>query len=242
MSSEDCDKVPDETPQMKSPVITSIPETQDINHSVIFHSVGMSESPTLEPNGDNLFIGNLPSFLNSSEPTFCWVEFDGKTFSRALNGIYDEIVHWKRNLFKVPSGKAGTTFVRELSRMFRAYADGSDLEGIAMKAAMVIPALLLQKPTPGPKLKITFSCSLEPRLNLWLNGNAKELLDEAHTIQRRLTQTKPKQQDDSAQTFAKLMMEGKVRATLQIVTETNSGGTLQLDRVADPESSNPESL
>lgn len=101
-------------------------------------------------------------------------------------------------------------------------------------------ALLLQKPNPRSKAK-DHVLSLERRLNLWLNGNVKELL-EAHTIQCRLTQTKQKQQDDSARTFAKLMMEGKARAALRIVTETNSGGTLQLDRVADPESSNPESL
>ena len=215
-------------------VTTSIPETQDFNHSATFHSIGTSESPTtLEPNGDNLSMGRLPSFPTSSEPTFCWGELDGKTFSCALNGIYDEIVHWKRNLFKVPSGKAGTAFVRELSRMFRAYADGSALEGIAMRAAMVMPALLLQKPHPRSKAK-DHVLSLERCLNLWSNGNVKELLDEAYTIQRRLTQTKPKQQDDSARTFAKLMMEGKVRAALRIVTETNSRGTLQLDRYSRP--------
>ena len=75
--------------------------------------------------------------------------------------------------------------------MFRAYADGSALEGIAMTAAMVMPALLLQKAHPRSKAKDDV-LSLERRLNLWSNGNVKELLDEAHTIQRRLTQTKPK--------------------------------------------------
>ena len=151
-------------------VTTSIPETQDFNHPATFHSIGTSESPTtLEPNGDNLSMGNLPSFPTSSEPTFCRGELNGKTFSCALNGIYDEIVHWRRNLFKVPSGKAGTAFVRELSRMFRAYTDGSALEGIAMRAAMVMPALLLQKPHPRSKAK-DHVLSLERRLNLWSNG------------------------------------------------------------------------
>lgn len=68
----------------------------------------------MEPNGDNLSMGDLPSFPTFPEPTFCWGELDGKTFSCALNGIYDEIVHWIRNLFNVPSGKAGTAFVRAL--------------------------------------------------------------------------------------------------------------------------------
>ena len=101
-------------------------------------------------------------------------------------------------------------------------------------------ALLLQKPNPRSKAK-DHVISLERRLNLWLNGNVKELL-EAHTIQCRLTQTKQKQQDDSASTSAKPMLERNARAALRIVTETNSGGTLQLDRVTDPESSHPKTV
>ena len=61
-------------------------------------------------------------------------------------GVYNENMHWRRNQFKVPSGKAGTTFVCELSRMFSAYADRSALESVALKAAMVMPALFLRKP------------------------------------------------------------------------------------------------
>lgn len=74
---------------------------------------------------------------------------DGETFRYTLNGIYDETVHWIRNVFKVPSGKAGTAFVRELSQIFRSYADCSALDSVAMKAAMsCLPALLLQKNPP----------------------------------------------------------------------------------------------
>ena len=100
--------------------------------------------------------------LPSPEPIFSQGDVDGGTFCCALNGVYNEIVHWKRNLFKIPTGKAGTALVqelsrtfraRELSRMFRAYADCSALESVAMKAAMEIPALLLQKPHPRFKAK-----------------------------------------------------------------------------------------
>ena len=78
---------------------------------------------------------------------------DGRNFACALNRIYDEIVQWKRNLFKVPSGKAGKAFVRELSRMFNVHAEGSALECVAMKAAMTMPALLLQKPSSRSKAR-----------------------------------------------------------------------------------------
>ena len=72
---------------------------------------------------------------------------------------------------------------------------------------------------------------LERRLKLWLDGKLDELLYEGRTIQQRLTQRMPPQQksdDQTARTFAKLMMEGKVHAALRLVTEGNNGGPLPL--------------
>ena len=79
-------------------------------------------------------------------------EIEGVVFAQAIQNCYKEIVHWKRNLFKVPSGRAGKSFIRELGRMFQAYADASALESIALQAAMAMPALL-QKPHPKSKSK-----------------------------------------------------------------------------------------
>ena len=146
---------------------------------------------------------------------------------------------------EVSSGKAGMAFVRELSRMFRAYADGSALERMAMKAAMTMPALLLQKPHHRSKAK-DYTLCLERRLRLWSDGNLDELLDEGRTFQRKFTRNQPNQENSSTQTarfFAKLMMEGKVRAALRLVTENKNGGPLRLDSYADPDNSiNPETF
>ena len=133
-----------------------------------------------------------------------------------LSRIYDEIVQWKRNLFKVPSGNAGKAFVRELTRMFNAYAEGSALECVAMKAAMTMPALLLQKPSSRSKAR-EHALHLECRLKLWMDGKLDDLVHEGHTIQRQLTrsqQSQRKDDDRTARLFAKLMMNGKVRAAL----------------------------
>ena len=79
----------------------------------------------------------LPPFTPIQEAEFRWGDIeDGRSFACALNRIYAEIVHWKRNLFKVPSGKARKAFTRELSRMFSTYAERSALETVAMKALM----------------------------------------------------------------------------------------------------------
>ena len=223
--------------------ITSISETQQILVTSPPHS-SASDSPAAHVIGEEDIetpISPLPPFSSSSEPTFSWGDMDGETFSCALNGIHDETVHWKRNLFNVPSGKVGTAFVRELSKMFRVYTDRSALESVAMKAAMVMPALLLQKPHPRSKAK-DHVMYLERRLQLWGSGKLKELLDEGHTIQHQLSRKPPKQQEDTARIFTKLMMEGKVRAALQIVTDSNGSGILPLDKVIDVENNNVETV
>ena len=48
---------------------------------------------------------DLPSSCSSAEPDFSWGEANGMAFGRALNRIYDEIVHWNRNLFLIPDRK-----------------------------------------------------------------------------------------------------------------------------------------
>ena len=103
-----------------------------------------------------------------------------------------------------------------------------------MKAAMVMPALLLQKPHPRSKAK-EHVLHLERRLKLWESGRLKELMDQGRTIQCQLNRNPPRKLEDTARVFAKLMMEGKVRAALRIVTDSNGSGTLPLDKVADPD-------
>ena len=70
---------------------------------------------------------------------FKWGQIEGIAFCQAIQESYKQIVHWKRNLFKVPSGQAGKSFVRELTRMFQSYANASALESVALQAAMVMP-------------------------------------------------------------------------------------------------------
>ena len=76
---------------------------------------------------------------------------DGEKIAADINSIYTQIVHWKHNLFKVPSGKYGKVFGQELARLFNAYGEASAIEGVSLKAAMIFPALVLQKPFKSSK-------------------------------------------------------------------------------------------
>ena len=50
------------------------------------------------------------------------------------------------NVFMVPFGKAGKSFVRELAKLYQAYVNQFALHSIILMACSVIQPLLLQKP------------------------------------------------------------------------------------------------
>ena len=111
-----------------------------------------------------------------------------------------------------------------------------------MKAAMTMPALLLQKPSSKSKAK-EHTFHLERRLKFWLEGKLDDLVHEGRTIQRQLTRNLQRQQKSdhgTARIFSKLMMEGKVRAALRLVTQTNGCDSLPLNNMAN--SNDPTSV
>ena len=145
-----------------------------------------------------------------STPTFVWGKLTGSDFTNSLNAIYSEVVHWRRNCFSVPYGKAGKEFVRELSRLYSAYGSASALESVALKAAIVLPILLLQKPSGTSKTK-QHIILLERRLGLWSNGDLDELVREGRVIQQRLPKNRStKANSNLARSFSNLV-HGKMQ-------------------------------
>ena len=100
---------------------------------------------------------------------------------------YDEIVHWKKKFFPIPLGSAGKKLTSELATLFRAFGEASGMECVALKAAMVLPALLLQrtnKPNKKTKSRDHRAC-LERRMVAWRKGNIKELVSELRFVVQR---------------------------------------------------------
>ena len=92
-----------------------------------------------------------------------------------------------------------------------------------------MPALLLQKPNPKSKAK-DHAQHLERRLRHWAEVDLESLIKEGQTIQQQFIrehQGRPDQQ--TSRLFAKLMIEGKVRAALRLIQEDGSSGPLGLD-------------
>ena len=87
-----------------------------------------------------------------------WEGFSGRTISNAIDDPCSQTVQWGPNLFRVPPGSSGKKFVVELVHLFEAYTTEFALEAVAMKAAMILPALLLRKPHAKSKIWYHISC------------------------------------------------------------------------------------
>ena len=203
----------------------------------IFEHEQAPSQPAEAPEVNHIFAQNettlrprLPEFEPlSAADNFTWGNVEGVTFKSAVNTAFMEIVHWRRNLFMIPSGKAGKEFVQEQARLWRAYATASALEAVALRAASVMSILLLQKPYEQSKSRDHVSC-LTRRLKTWLEGDIESLLNEGRTIQSHLHRGKKhRSQEDVTRTFTKLMFLGRVSSAMRVLTSASSGSVLDLD-------------
>ena len=103
------------------------------------------------------------------------------------------------------------------------------MEGIALKAAMVLPALVLQKLSSKSKSK-DHSSRLVESLVRWAEGDVDTLLHEGQTIQSRIPQNEQKKEDSNlARSFERLVSRGNVRAAARLITEEGDKGSLPLN-------------
>ena len=150
-----------------------------------------------------------------------------------MEDAYSEVVHWQKNTFTVPFGKAGKGFVFELSRLLWAYTDGRALESTALMASTALSVLLLQKPFYHSKRKDHFAC-LERCLLSWKKGDVAELLWERCSIQSRLTKSVRRDTIKTSHVPSqKLMFQGKVNATIQLLAQHGRAGVLHVEDSID---------
>ena len=162
---------------------------------------------------------------------FQWGDITGKQFCDLITSAYEEVVHWKHNVFMIPFGKAGKAFVKELAKLYQAFADHSALHSIALMACSVMQPLLLQKPFKNSKAK-DHSTHLSRRLALWRKGSLDILLNECRCIQEHL-KVMPRSQDTS-RLFDHLMSEGKVNMAFRLLSldaSVPSGATSSGDQL-----------
>ena len=92
-------------------------------------------------------------------------EVDEKEFIERLQQIHEKAAYWKRNLFLLPSGKAGRSFIDEIASLLKNWIAGAAFDNTAFKAVMVVPRLLSHKPSKNSKAK-EHLIALERRMKL----------------------------------------------------------------------------
>ena len=158
------------------------------------------------------------------------------TLNAAVSTIYDEVVHYRRNLLLVPYGKSGKEFVLELARIVRGFAEGAGWRPMAWKMVTVACHLLLQKPL-GSGNGSDLAKVLRERLVLWRAGRVQELLAEARCVQAHLKPRVGGSVGDDRRMpdtqFAKLVFDGKLHSAARGLSDEAGGGVLRLDDVVD---------
>jgi hypothetical protein len=128
----------------------------------------------------------------------------------------------------LPTGAEAKQFVRELTRLYSAYADASALECVTFKAAAIITPLLLQQP-PGKPNYAENRNHLARRLELWHAGNIKDLLKEGTTIQERLKSSGKISDSSLSKRFATMIFNNNLRGAMALLNDNARGKVKDLD-------------
>ena len=130
-------------------------------------------------------------------------------------------------MFLVPYGKIGREFIDQVTLHINDWNSSSDNQHISLKAAFVLLAVALQKPGPKSKTK-DHQEALSKRLMLWKQGEISKLLREGRILQGRIGKLKTSDPPEKSKVFAKLVLEGQINSALGFLSETSTGGVLEL--------------
>ena len=179
---------------------------------------------------------NIPSFEEMADPDFVCGTLDGTAVS-VISDCYDLAVHCRPKLFRLPTGRVGELFIKELSRLFSNYANGLSLEAFAFKAAIAFLFLHLILQRTSAKLRVkSIASHIDHRHSLWHQDAC--LLRSPHegqSIQSHLPiRSLPLKVDQLPRDFANLMMEVKSGFALRLLTNKSNGHVLSLESPANP--------
>ena len=118
------------------------------------------------------------------------------------------------------------------NRLFNSFATESDLEAIALKTAMTLPSLMLQKPQNAKSKTHDHISCLQRRLSLWEKGDIFNLIKEGRALQRPLARSQPPTRNTAdhasiARRFSEMMMEGRVRGALKLLSDDSDTGSIK---------------
>ena len=148
-----------------------------------------------------------------------------------INNIYKNVVNWKPRFIVLSKNKPGFQFIELLNQQLLSLVEETPISNVAIKAAMILPHLLLPKTkseTIGSNSK-TLSC----RIILWKQGLLDEIFTEAKTLQIRHPKQKKSEVNEEAKHFDKLMNTGKISAAIGCLLDKKTKRVLPLNEVIE---------
>ena len=139
-----------------------------------------------------------------------------------IRKIWWDVTALRGKQYQLPGGGVGTRFVNLLAEEIERCA----AQRQSSEREFVLTALVLQRDKMVRKAK-DIRPLLTRRMDMWEAGQLKELLQEAQRCDRQLaTSLTPMNQEQVERTFARLMMEGRVRSAVRLLTDRLGGGVL----------------
>ena len=83
-----------------------------------------------------------------------WGEMEGEESIRAcISRTYNTITMWRKNVFLLPRGKAGTNLIKELTRLLYLFIDNTKWTRLGISLVHIFLPLMLQKPSSKSKAR-----------------------------------------------------------------------------------------
>ena len=146
--------------------------------------------------------------------------------SKVAQKAAETIPYWRRNLFEVPSGATGKRIAQIMTDLLQKWTLKSGWELIALDLFTIFPPLILQrsgKKVAAKEAKLTIA----RRLQKWDDGEITELLEEGIFLQNRLPKTSHSGPNHTAKVFSNLILQGKVKAALRLLSQADQMGVAQ---------------
>ena len=167
---------------------------------------------------------------NGRENVLGWGQHSNEDVVAVVNSIYEELAHWRKNLFKVPSGAAGKRFIQMKTTLINHWCEGeTPIARVALKIVMIMPGILLQKPCKKTSAKQN-SEYLNKRMDEWERGDFDNIMKEARGIQEKMKLNKSifDDPDHISKIFTRNMLLGKVHAALRVLEKSEAMGVAEM--------------
>ena len=78
-----------------------------------------------------------------------WGEYTGEeSIRKMITSSYETIIGWKKNIFRLPRGKCGEDFIKELTRLINLFVDKTPWHRVALPLIHIFVPIMLQLPSP----------------------------------------------------------------------------------------------